>query len=115
VNKTLTVIIPYAPMPKKRPRVTKNGTYMPPEYVEWRTNVAEVLALQGVRLEGRVKLTVVFGKKQMWVTVTETTMTRHGRADIDNLTGSLMDALQDSGVIANDRDVVTTIASYSQG
>ena len=88
---------------------------MPSEYMEWRENVAQVLALQGVKLEGRVKLTVVFGKQQIWMTVSETDMTRHGRADIDNLTGALMEALEDSGVIANDRDVVTIIASYNQG
>lgn len=108
------------PMPKKRPRVTRNGTFMPAEYVTWKEEVG-VLVVNAMRLvsaeafTGRIELDVTFHRKRMTVLILETDNERHGRADIDNLLGAVMDAMQDAGVIDNDRDVTAISGRFDTG
>ena len=101
------------PMPKKRPIVTKNGTYMPKKSVEWKDNVAEVMGITAKHMPGYVDLSVAFRRDSMVVTLHDADGgIRHGRSDIDNLVGGVMDALQESGVIDNDKDVVRIYAYF---
>lgn len=103
------LLIPYPPMPKKRPRVTANGTYMPADYVEWKANVAMVMDLKSKILKNfrePVAISIWFAKENMRVRIEPSELTRFGQADIDNLAGGVMDALQLSGVIHNDSQVV---------
>lgn len=95
--KKIMFFIPGSIVPKARPKVTKNGTFMPPRYRKWRLYaegeihrqiakqlLGPVLPIQRAALE--VRLT---GKHRM-------------SADADNLIGSCMDALVAAGVFKND-------------
>ena len=113
---SLTVAVPLPPMPKKRPRVTRNGTFMPPAYVKWKADVGTLIKVaanrQQAQFTGRVAVSVDFSKDHMVVEVESIERERFGQADIDNLAGAVMDALQESGVIVNDRDVVELEARF---
>jgi Holliday junction resolvase RusA-like endonuclease len=106
--------IPERAQPKKRPVVTKNGTFMPKRYKEWRTRMAQYLAIgHSVPFSDEVHLTVVFNSHSTEVTVTEADKTAPKylrQTDIDNLIGGVMDALQESGVIINDRQITRVTA-----
>lgn len=95
--KKIMFFIPGGVVPKARPRVTVNGTFMPPRYRKWRLyaegqlhqqiakqELAPALPIQRAALE--LKL---IGKHRM-------------SADADNLMGSCMDALVAAGVFKND-------------
>jgi Holliday junction resolvase RusA-like endonuclease len=79
---------------------------MPATYTEWKENVASIIRYKGKNLRGHVMVGCVFYQDHVLLEVMETTRQRHGRADIDNLIGGVMDAMQMSGVIENDKDVV---------
>lgn len=105
------IVIPYPPKPKARPRVTTrpdgtSHTYMPATYTEWKENVATIIRLKGRNLRGPIIMGCMFYKDHIVLDMWETTRQRHGRADLDNLLGGIMDAAQQSGVIENDKDVV---------
>jgi len=101
--------LPWPPAPKKRPRVTTNGTYMPKEYKEWKAAVA------GDALSGPVGLVVEFHKEKIVLMAAEAPdITRFGQADIDNLLGGLMDAMQDSGKIQNDRQITAVQMRFAK-
>lgn len=109
--------IPYPPMPKKRPRFDSRSkrAYMPKKYMEWKENVAEVAKLTaGVSgLSGPLSLIVEFHKEHMVIVISEGASERFGQADIDNLLGGVMDALQDSEVIHNDRQISRVLAAFN--
>ena len=114
-----TVTIPYPAKPKARPRVTTaydgtSHTYMPATYTEWKENVANVIRLYGKNLSGKVITSMVFHPTHFTLRVQETEKQRFGRADLDNLVGGVMDAMQDSGVIRDDHDVVWIEAVFAQ-
>ena len=101
-----TLELPWKGVPKPRPRVTVNGTYMPKEYTEWKAAVAEVVAAKRVAvLSGPLSLMVRFKKESVEVIMSEGAPPRFGQGDIDNLVGGLMDALQDAGCFKNDIQV----------
>ena len=106
----LHVTIPYRPKPKVRPRVTSKGTFMPKEYREWKDLVAEHLRIsaKGSVFEGPVRLHLTFDTDEIDMTIISVDKTRpkHVRADIDNLIGGVMDALELSGVVVNDKQVI---------
>jgi len=107
----LVTYVDIPPMPKKRPRVTSNGTYMPKDYVEWKQGVGYLArgALKKQRIPefvGRVRMGVTFDKQGFLLIIEETDNNRFGNADLDNLVGAVMDACQDCQVIHNDRDVI---------
>lgn len=88
------------PMAKARPRVTRRGTYMPPNYTAWRERfVLSCKDVPKVPLSGSLSLTLMI-------------LTKSGkmRPDLDNVTGAVLDALQDARVIGNDRDVTCIYA-----
>ena len=110
----MIVRIPYPAQPKARPRVTSRGTYMPKPYTVWKENVATVMGLRMKPLTGRVAVSMVFHSDYFTVSVNKTEKERFGRADIDNMIGGVLDALQDAGVIENDRDVVWVEGVFAQ-
>lgn len=96
-NEKLTFFIPGNVVPKARPRVTRNGTYLPPRYRTWR-NFAEVELYKQINEKqnlpvfpiprAAVKVRLI-GKHRM-------------NADADNIIGSFLDALVAVGVFKND-------------
>lgn len=93
----LTFFIPGGVVPKARPRVTANGTFLPPRYRAWRNHAeveifkqlgekssVPVLPLQRAAVKVRL-----IGKHRM-------------NADADNIVGSCLDSLVAAGVIKND-------------
>ena len=113
--------IPMRAVPKKRPVVTRNGTFMPKPYVAAKEQFADELKAQGVVTEqyaGNVEISVVFDTDEFWVKLepVDEEKPKHMRqSDIDNVCGFVLDALQDAGVIKNDAQVVKLEARYNQG
>jgi Holliday junction resolvase RusA-like endonuclease len=101
-------------MAKPRPRGTGNQFYMPPDYMAWKENIAqEILLLCGrTHFEGPIHVAIVIGKDSFTVKIEESHRTRHGRADLDNLVGGVLDSIQDGGLIDNDRNVTEVEAWY---
>jgi len=115
MNETHLARIPWPGKSKPRPRVTRRGTYNPPEYTEWKENVAIVLGAALPHMSGNVRLGLTFDETGIDVVIVETERERFGRNDIDNLAGGVMDALQDAGVIDNDARVVYLTAYFKKG
>jgi Holliday junction resolvase RusA-like endonuclease len=111
---TQTVRLPWAGKSKPRPRVTKHGTYNDPEYTEWKENVSLVMGSMMHQVDGKVRLGLTFNKDSVDLVLVETERKRFGRNDIDNLAGGIMDALQESGVIDNDSQVVYLTAQFGK-
>lgn len=82
-------IIPGAVVPKARPRVTRNGTYMPPKYAQWKASaIALIQAKKLERVNPPYKIRVV--------------LVGSHRGDVDNMAGSVLDALVQAGTIEGD-------------
>lgn len=85
---------------------------MPRDYRDWKTLVAHLLALKNRKgvFEGPVAVDIQIGKDEMLVTVTELpenqTRIDGTLGDIDNLYGAVLDAMQEGGVIRNDKQVI---------
>lgn len=77
--------------PKARPRVSKGHAYLPQRYRLWKESAIAELQSQW-RLEplSKAKIEIIFGAKGQ-------------RGDLDNLAGSVLDALVQGGVILDDR------------
>ncbi len=100
---TWTAWLPIEPCAKERPRVTRNGTYMSKRYTGWRKRFC--LMAQGSwkdTFENSLPKSPLTGPLHIIVMV----YTKSGkmRPDLDNVGAACLDALQDAGVIANDRD-----------
>ena len=92
--------IPGKVVPKARPRVTTNGTYLPPRYREWR-NLAEVEIYRQIsELNLETKLPI----KKAAVSISFCGKHRTN-SDLDNLAGACLDALtlNGAGVLQDDR------------
>ncbi len=105
--------IPWRARPKKRPRVTRRGTYMPKDYREWKSNVADYLAAvwkPKPPLDSPVAVEIVMRSDRIEVQIIELDelwrRPKYLRGDIDNLAGGVLDAMQEAGVISDDRHVV---------
>jgi len=100
--------IPFRGKPKPRPRADRN-IHNPTEYTDWKADVAAWLQSEGyhkLEIDRPVKLIAIFGTDYIDLQLIElgdVSRPKHVRADIDNLIGGLMDALQTAGVLANDR------------
>lgn len=108
---TLNFTLPWRTIPKPRPRVTRYGTHMPKEYMEWKEMIGQFIAITDKgSIEGPVICRFEFGTDTTGVSVIpinhEYPRALHVKGDIDNLSGGVMDALQDGGVFANDSQVV---------
>lgn len=87
-------------VPKARPRVTNNGTYLPPRYREWR-NRAEIELYR--QIEDR-NLRDRFPLKRAAISI-RLFGNHRTNSDIDNLAGACLDALthKGAGIILDDR------------
>ena len=109
---TLTFSLPWRTIPKPRPQVTRYGTHMPKEYMEWKEMIGQFIAVSRIEsaIEGPVMCQFEFDTDTTRVAVIplelEYPRALHVKGDIDNLSGGVMDALQDGGVFTNDSQVV---------
>ena len=112
MSDTLNFVLPWRTIPKPRPRVTRYGTHMPQEYTDWKGNVADFLfaSRMDAGLEGPVICKFEFDTDTTGVSVIPLRQAYprplHVKGDIDNLSGGVMDALEDGGVFTNDKQVV---------
>lgn len=83
-------------VPKARPRVTIKGTFMPQAYRDWmQKTVWELTSLWREKYEG-IKL-------KFPLTLAIHLEGKHGkRGDLDNIAGSIMDALVKAEILSND-------------
>ena len=81
------IFIPGIAVPKQRPRVTRNGTFMPMRYLNYQQEVVNAFNdLDPVDLPMHLHCLFI----------------NFVRGDLDNLIGSIMDGMVKSGFIAND-------------
>jgi Holliday junction resolvase RusA-like endonuclease len=113
--RVITFTLPWTGKPKARPRVTKNGTFMPKDYQEWKKQVIEFL--QATQYTGTITdpfmIDLLFGSETVEITITELSgfkRAKYVRADLDNLIGGVLDALQDAEIIKNDSQAVSVRA-----
>lgn len=92
----MTIYLPLPPMAKARPRVTRNGTFMPKRYQDWRKS----FVLLWRKAKGARGLTGTLEVKVWFCTKTGTM-----RPDVDNAYSACLDAMQDAGAFVNDRQV----------
>lgn len=95
-----------APFGKARPRVTRYGTHMPTEYVNWKAVFREKFGAVLLPEDRNISLSVVVYRPmpKSWSRAKRASMIgAHCRPgpDVDNLSGSIMDALflNDSRVV----------------
>lgn len=94
-----TYQLPIPAKPKARPRVTRNGTFMPKDYQDWRREFAnELVAAGAVLLDKPCAITISAGKNSTSLEV-HTVKREHSRSglltgDVDNYLGGIMDAVK---------------------
>jgi len=100
--------------PKGRPQVTRNGTYMPPEYQAWREEFGWLVKSQKPpRFSRAVELHLGFhsdGVQVVMMELEDAARPKYVQGDIDNLIGGVMEVLEDVGVINNDKQIVKVTA-----
>ena len=96
----IKLMIPGVVVPKARPRVTRNGTYLPPRYRAWR-NRAEVEIYRQIS-EQNITHKFPLRKAALLIRLLGNHRTN---SDIDNLAGACLDALtlNGAGVLIDDR------------
>ena len=83
---------------------------MPADYTDWKEAVGWALKEQGIepaQIEVPLNVHVIFKEDEMLVQLfqVEKTRPKGTTGDLDNLIGGLLDALQDYGLIKDDRQV----------
>lgn len=94
INPPTVMYIPGHIVPKQRPKITRNGTYYTASYKHCLSTIQKYVkeqrptypAVKGLKLE-----VTFYGS-----------VGEYGRSDLDNLVGSVMDALVNSGWLPND-------------
>ncbi len=77
-------------IPKARPRVTSRGTYMPANYTSWKLAAMKDMRVQCRPVSGTVAIDIqLIGKHSR-------------RGDADNISGAILDALVQAGIIEGD-------------
>lgn len=109
----VNIVVPSAPVPKGRPRMTRRGRVFTPK----RTLDAEAIIRDAwgsnPKFTGPVSLVVVFQKDQMTIEVTDFPEGESKlRGDIDNYVKTVMDGL--NGVAWDDDRQVMYVAAYKQ-
>ncbi|WP_231516640.1 RusA family crossover junction endodeoxyribonuclease [Planktothrix paucivesiculata] len=96
----IKLMIPGVVVPKARPRVTRNGTYLPPRYRAWR-NHAEVEIYRQISEQN---ITHKFPLRKAAIVI-KLFGNHRTNSDIDNLAGACLDALtlNGAGVLIDDR------------
>lgn len=95
ISPTLSFWIPGSCVPKARARVTRNGTYFPKRYQEWR-RLAETEILIALKPSEKALLPIQRAEVRILL------QGKH-RGDIDNISGSCLDALTSAQVLLDDR------------
>jgi Holliday junction resolvase RusA-like endonuclease len=92
-----------------RPRLGVNGVYMPLQYVAWkRAACAAVAEARMLRHDGPVELELVIVIQRPLTPALRGGAARAphvGSPDLDNVLKGVMDVLQESGVVVNDKQV----------
>jgi len=100
---SIEVVLPFVVIPKARPRVTKDVTYMPPRYVHCRSAIAMLLANAKRSYEGCLPLQ--WSKALSYSIVVRVWVNKSTEGDVDSLLGTVMDA--GNGILwIDDRQVV---------
>nr|WP_246844351.1 RusA family crossover junction endodeoxyribonuclease [Hydrocoleum sp. CS-953] len=96
----IRLYIPGKVVPKARPRVTANGTYLPPRYRTWRNEAEVEIYRQVSELNLEVDLPIQKAAISMSFCGKHRT-----NSDLDNLAGACLDALtlNGAGVLQDDR------------
>lgn len=102
--KSLTKVFTYnlRPFPAPRPRVTKWGTYNPPEYTEFKDTIKALTKIEQ-KFEGAIEMEIVFQFKipKSWSKTKKSSAYWHTqKPDADNLAKSIKDAL--NGLVYHD-------------
>ena len=106
------LIIPGRVVPKARPRFDPRSgrAYTPKGYAEWldMASTTVALTLRKPGMGGPLLLRTAFSPAGVEVAVMDCAPVEYKgrRGDLDNMTGSVMDALEQGGAIENDRDIV---------
>ncbi len=86
---------------------------MPRPYMEWREQVVEAIKEADLpSFTSQVEVTMWFSRDSFTVVIDPRDEDRYGNADLDNLVGGVLDALQDATTIENDRDVVVLVGQF---
>tara|TARA_Y100001963_G_scaffold67218_1_gene93694 strand:+ start:2898 stop:3284 length:387 start_codon:yes stop_codon:yes gene_type:complete len=99
----LEIKIPGQPVPCPRPRVSDRGTYYPKKYKDWKKQAVKYLAftcdVKGIEACS-ISITFIFQRLKTQRQIGRIPKTT--RPDIDNLCKAVFDALQESGILADD-------------
>jgi len=102
---SLLLNIPMPPLGKARPRLGKGRVHMPTQYVQWKKTF-------GIHARNQVKSSI---SGAFHINVCLITKTGKMLSDIDNVSGAILDSLQDCGIIGNDRDCTNLSINITKG
>lgn len=110
-NDSVEFFVPGIPRPFARPRPGRNGGWFNPKlYAAWKINVAmrarKVKAAMRSSIPPPYQVTAVFYLPKPKKPRSDAPAWPK-RSDLDNLLKGICDALQDAGIIGDDRDVVS--------
>lgn len=103
-----TFVVQGRPVPKGRPRMTRRGrVYTPKESIEAEKEIAEIIGEDAPVFPGPVSVTMTFSTESTTVTVKSLEDSSSSlRGDLDNYIKLLLDGIQRSPLIENDRQVL---------
>lgn len=117
------------PVGKARPRVTKHGTFMPKRYQRWKREAKRRLSKAWGDREAlrfaEVHIEIVIRRpkrlipreqggtlsKAGWLRERESPERCGAKPDLDNAVGAVLDALQEAGVLEDDKQVDELVSS----
>ncbi len=100
------VVLPVAPVPASRPRVTRWGTYYGKRYTQFRKDAADAFDQMDLwePILGEIAVHIEFFVKRP-----KTTKRTSPRGDIDNYTKAILDSA--NGRVFNDDDQITKLTA----
>lgn len=107
--RSTTFTLPFKPKVKERPRMTRRGRAFTPKKTLMAEDDIATWIDKHVRargFNGAVSVTIRFRKNDIVVKVTERTRLSKLRGDVDNYAKLVMDALQKSHLLGDDKQVV---------
>lgn len=117
----ITLHLETKPMSCPRPRVAGGRAYMPMNYVQWKsgavTQIRNQIAALNIEDVVFVDISFVYQRPQSLMRKSDPTdrIFKGTKPDLDNITKSVLDALQDAKVIKDDAQVVGIIATKWYG
>ncbi len=114
----MRITLPLTPKVASRPRVTKGHAYLEKAYKDWLDDAVTLLRLIKVKrklvtLENPVAVALDLHPDRIEIAITDGWPDARGkfRGDIDNYAKAALDAIQKSGLIKNDRQVVYLVVT----